>query len=251
MIIDAHAHVSDTDYGNADLLLKQLDEAGIDKAICVPGGMMDVRKMTRYMTGDEKPDPKIPNHVVKAAVQKHPDRLWGFVCLNPLEGERALAMLDEGIGWGAKGIKLAPMVHEFPFSGKTLAAICERAGKAGMPVYSHVVFNPGANTDKFCHLAEEFRGTHFILGHMGFGPADMDAVESAAAKDNLWLETSLGNYLVLKMALEKLGPKKLIFGSEFPMAHPKAQLGNVRLLGPAGMEDILANNILGLIGGKA
>jgi len=49
MIIDAHAHVTREDYGNKELLLSQMREAGIDKAILVPGGMIDVRKMTSYL----------------------------------------------------------------------------------------------------------------------------------------------------------------------------------------------------------
>ena len=247
MIVDAHAHVSDSDYGNVDILLKQLDQAGIDKAVCVPGGMVDVRKMTRYIMGMEKPNAAIPNHVVREAVEAHPDRLWGFVCLNPLEGDKAIDMLDEGVGWGAKGVKLAPIVHRFPLRSEALAAVCERAGKEGLPVYSHVMPEPDVSTQAFAGLAEQFKGTRFVLGHMGFGPADMDAIDLTAAHDNLWLETSLGNYLALKMALEKLGPKKLIFGSEFPLAHPKVQLENIRLLDAEGQDDILSGNILALI----
>ena len=38
MIIDAHTHVSDTEYGNIDLLIEQMDAAGVTKAVIVPGG---------------------------------------------------------------------------------------------------------------------------------------------------------------------------------------------------------------------
>ena len=79
MIVDAHAHISDSDYGNVDILLSQLDQAGIDKALCVPGGMLDVRKMTKYIVGAEQPKGDIPNNVVRDAVRAHPDRLWGFI----------------------------------------------------------------------------------------------------------------------------------------------------------------------------
>jgi uncharacterized protein len=34
MIIDGHTHVSDSDYGNVDILLAQLDQAGIDRSGC-------------------------------------------------------------------------------------------------------------------------------------------------------------------------------------------------------------------------
>ena len=38
MIVDGHAHVSASDYGNVRVLLEQLDQAGIERALCVPGG---------------------------------------------------------------------------------------------------------------------------------------------------------------------------------------------------------------------
>ena len=46
MIIDAHAHLSSTDYGSAQTYLKQLEQAGIDRGVAVPGAMLDVSKMT-------------------------------------------------------------------------------------------------------------------------------------------------------------------------------------------------------------
>jgi predicted TIM-barrel fold metal-dependent hydrolase len=83
---------------------------------------------------------------------------------------------------------------------------------------------------------------------MGFGPGDADAIDFAAELANLYLETSLGNYLIMRDALDRLGPGKLIFGSEFPLGHPRAELENVRLLDPSAHEAILAGNILRLLG---
>ena len=38
MIVDGHAHVSATDYGNVAVLLDQLDQAGIDRAVWEQAG---------------------------------------------------------------------------------------------------------------------------------------------------------------------------------------------------------------------
>ncbi len=54
MIIDAHAHLSSTDYGSVDKYLEQLQQAGIHSGVTVPGAMLDVRKMTEYITGKSK-----------------------------------------------------------------------------------------------------------------------------------------------------------------------------------------------------
>jgi predicted TIM-barrel fold metal-dependent hydrolase len=247
VIIDGHAHVSATEYGNVVVLLQQLDQAGIDRALCVPGGMVDVRQMSRVLLGRVRPDPTIPNHLVYEALDRHADRIFGLVCVNPKDGAAALRMLEEGFGHGCRGVKLAPVVHQFGFEEPVLAEIATACGARGFPVYSHVLPQPGRTTADFAALARRHPETNFILGHMGFGPADADAIDFAADLDNLYLETSLGNYLIIRDALARLGPAKLIFGSEFPLGHPRAELENIRLLDASAHEPILGGNILRLL----
>ena len=219
MIIDGHAHVLAADYGSVEVLLRQLDEAGIDRVLCVPGGMVDVRQMSRVALGTFRPNPNIPNHLVYDALDGHGGRVYGFVCINPRAGAAALGMMEDGFRHGCRGVKLAPNVHQFGFGEPVLMDVAAACGGRGFPVYTHVLPQPGSTTADF-------------------------AAESA----NLYLETSLGNYLIMRDALDRLGPGKLIFGSEFPLGHPRAELENVRLLDPSAHEAILAGNILRLLG---
>lgn len=247
MIVDGHVHVSDSDFGNVDLLLDQLDRAGIERALCVPGGMVDVRQFSRIFSGQYRPDPTIPNHLVYDAIEQHADRLYGFVCVNPHDGTAAVEMLREGFDRGCRGVKLAPIVHQFPFASETLDEIAAICAERGFPVYSHVLPNPGMTTADYAEFARRNPPTNFILGHMGFGPADADAIEFAAEMDNFYLESSLGNYLILCDALQRLGPSKLIFGSEFPLSHPKVELEKILLLDESAHEAVLGGNIMRLI----
>lgn len=247
MLIDGHAHVSASDFGCADELLRQLDQAGIDRAVCVPGGMIDVRQFSRLLSGRLQPDTNIPNHLVYEAIAAHADRLYGFVCINPND-KAALDTLRKGFDHGCRGVKLAPLVHRFAFNEPVLADAAEECGRRGFPVYSHVVPSPGATTGDFAAFAQRHPTTSFILGHMGFGPGDADAIDLAAQIPNLYLETSLGNYLILRDALSKAGPAKLIFGSEFPLSHPKVELEKIRLLDSAPLDVICRGNILHRIG---
>ena len=247
MIIDGHVHVSDSDFGNVDVLLGQLDQAGIERAVCVPGGMVDVRQFSRIFSGRYRPDPHIPNNLVFDALERHPDRLYGFVCVNPNEGPAAVDMLRDGLDRGCRGVKLAPIVHQFQFANPTIDEIAGHCGERGFPVYSHVLPNPGMTTADFAAAARRSPGTNFILGHMGFGPADADAIEFADELPNFHLESSLGNYLVLRDAVARLGPTRLVFGSEFPLSHPKVELEKIRLLEPAVHHAVLGANILRLL----
>lgn len=249
VIIDAHAHISDTTYGNTEIYLKQLQQAGIDRGVVVPGGTMDVRKMTDYVTGKAKPENPIPdNHYVEVAFQAQPGIFWGFTCIDPHQAD-AVEVLEKSFQKGFRGLKLSPMTHQFSFSSKAVAALAACRRDYGYPVYSHVVYSPGASTARFVTLAREFPKTNFILGHMGFGPADREAAEAAAQLDNLFLETSTGNFLHIQEAIKKAGPGKIIFGSEFPLSHPGVELKKILLLdlGDEDREKVLGKNLMALL----
>lgn len=247
MVIDGHAHIAASDFGNVDVLLAQLDQAGIDRALCVPGGMIDVRQFSRIFSGRYRPDPNIPNHLVYQAIERHEDRLYGLVCVNPNDGAAAVEMLRDGLERGCRGVKFAPIVHQFAFNSSTINEIAACCAEHGFPVYSHVMPNPGMTTADYAELARRCPNTNFILGHMGFGPADADAIEFAAELDNFFLESSLGSFLILRDALERLGPTKLIFGSEFPLSHPKVELEKILLLDEMAHQAVLGENILRLL----
>ena len=85
---------------------------------------------------------------------------------------------------------------------------------------------------------------------MGFGPADQDALQAAVELDNFFLETSTGSFLHIQQAVEKAGASKLIFGSEFPLSHPRVELAKILLLelSEGGLERILGENIQELVG---
>lgn len=250
-IIDAHAHISETAYGSLDIYIDQLKESGISKGVVVPGGMMDVRKMTDYITGRAQPENPVPNNsYVEKSCQAH-SNLWGLICIDPHE-DNAHETLERGFKAGFRGLKLSPMSHQFSFASKAVTNLAACCGEHGFPVYSHVVYSPGASTARFVALARQFPKTNFILGHMGFGPADQEGLEAAVELDNFFLETSIGNYLHIQEAVKKAGAGKLVFGSEFPLSHPKAELEKILLLKlpESGRDKILSGNIQALLGLK-
>lgn len=248
MIIDAHAHLVRGDYGSADLYLSQIEAAGIGAGVVVPGGMVDVRRLTDYVTGRTEPSSDPPdNEYVAEATRAHPE-LVSFYCANP-HADGAVEGLIAAFENGSRGLKLSPLSHRFSFSARAVIELVECAEAFGLPVYSHVLYNPGVSTEKFVSLAKQYPSVPFILGHMGFGPADPDAIEAATELDNLFLETSGGNTLHIRLAIEKAGASKVIFGSEFPLSHPKVELEKILCLGlsDADLERVLYRNIYELL----
>lgn len=249
-IIDGHGHISDTSYGNVNIYLEQLKEAGIEQGVVVPGGMLDVRKMTDYITGRAQPENPVPNNAyVQQSCKANPSSLLGLICVDP-HGDDAVSTLEKGLKAGFRGLKLSPMSHQFSFASKVVANLAACCGDYGFPVYTHVVYSPGASTARFVALARQFPKTNFILGHMGFGPADQEGLAAAVELDNFFLETSTGNFLHLKESAARAGAGKIVFGSEFPLSHPKAELEKILLLKlpESDREKILGGNMLALLG---
>lgn len=250
MIIDGHVHMGRGEFGTFEELKKSMTDAKIDKAVLVPGGMIDVRRMTKYITGEEVANGEyIPNDVIEAIIKAEPEKFYGFYCVNPHKRNQALEDFENGIKSGFSGLKLAPIVHNFSLSSQTVKELAKLCGELDVPFYSHVVFSPGANTNKFMNLVKSFPKTKFILGHMGFGPCDVDAIEYASKYENLFLETSQGSFAAIKMALDKCGSTKLIYGSEFPLYRPNAGLVNILELecNSNDFENIVCNNIRNIL----
>jgi uncharacterized protein len=248
VIIDAHAHLSSTDYGCAQTYLKQLEQAGIDRGVAVPGAMLDVRKMTDYITGKSQPDNPVPDNLyIQETMQNH-HNIDGFVCIDPHQND-SLQILENSRKQGFSGLKLSPLSHQFTFSSKRVKELAQLCSEYEFPIYSHVVYSPGASTSKFVQLAKQFPKTNFIIGHMGFGPADQEAIDAAKSLPNFFLETSTGNFLNIQEAVKKVGSSKVIFGSEYPLSHPAIELQKILILNISDQErsDILAGNIKNLL----
>jgi predicted TIM-barrel fold metal-dependent hydrolase len=249
MIIDANAHVTAEEYGSIHCIERDMKAYGIGKTVLFPGGMIDVRKMSKYVSQEERGRPAyIPNDLVESCFKAAPERFAGFYCIDPPSAADPVGELGRAHERGFSGLKLAPIVHRFALNCPAVKALCEAAGALGLPVYTHVVYGPEASTRVFGELAAEFPHTVFILGHMGLGPADMEAVELARRRDNVFLETSGGSFMIIRSAYEALGATKLIYGPEFPMQNAHVELEKVRLIASErDFEQIAGRTIAGLL----
>ncbi|KQU63225.1 amidohydrolase [Bacillus sp. Leaf406] len=251
MIIDGHAHIAEMPYISVEKLMKTMEFSNIDKTVLFPGGMVDVRKMTNYVIGKDKPEkPEANNDYVLSLVKKHPDLFFGFCNVNVNnKADDVLKQLEHYIKEGLHGLKMAPMVHQFSLLGKTSKALADLCGQLGVPFYTHTIFHASASTAAVGKLASEFKHTRFIIGHMGFGPLDIEAIELAANMENVYLETSSSNYLAVEMAVNKCGFEKVIYGSEFPLSDPYIEKVKIERLPISDDQKdyIFSKNILGLL----
>ena len=237
-ILDAHTHIGAsylTCYfvnkrWSVEELIREMDQCGVDMA-CVSGGGLphEIKKM---------------NRMVLDAVKRYPDRLIGFVRLNP-KFDDVLDDLDYYIrDQGFKGIKLHPNQDCFCLLREpVLELIYEKAAKYRVPVMIHSGTEPWSVAGQFADQAEMFPEVTFIMAHSGLRN-DKHVIESAKRVENLILETSIGGLLAPPRIL---GKDRVVFGSDWPTTSMRSELQEIFDHWASGMlSEEEARDILGL-----
>src|SRR2546430_5807978 len=120
------------------------------------------------------PDLQYGNDALLALERAHPDRIRGYVTVNPNFTAHALGEIDRCRAAGMIGIKLAASRRA---NDPLLDPICELARERGLPVLHHVWQHrrrgwPGQEASdalEGCALAERHPDVRFILAHIGGG----------------------------------------------------------------------------------
>jgi len=254
MIVDAHAHFgqglrSTAPYGplfdayTADQLLKHLDAAGIDRAVCFA---------PRWQGGTFiDPDYRKANAAIAEGVRAHPDRLVGFCRVNPKFGSRAVGELRHRLDDdGFRGLKLDPETEAFsPLDLDLLGPLLDLCDEHHVPVLVHTNFHP-AEPLLFLAMAKAYPRVPVILGHMGMRIVS-DAVIAAEQAGNIYLETSSNMPAYIKRTVKRLGAARMLFGTDAPYNMPQNEIDRLRSLdlSPGDLERITSANLLDLIGG--
>lgn len=251
MIIDFHAHLGEEDHASEQRLREEYRRAEIGFGVLVPGGMIDVRRMTEYVIGEREPEDLVPrNDLVGELAMREPERFAAFFCADPHLGRPVVEDFERALDGGFSGLKLAPVVHKFSFSCPTLRGLFDVCAEHGVPVYLHTVYSAASRTSKVEILAAEHPEVPVVIGHMGFGPVDTDAIALARRFDNVFVETSGGSYMAVQQAVGAAGPGKVIFGTEFPLENPSVELRKIDMLGLSSdaFDAITGGNARALLG---
>lgn len=184
----------------------------------------------------------VPDHEVAEYVAQTPDRLIGFLSLDPTqpgwqdeleEGHRKLRM---------KGIKLMPMYAGFQPNARELDPLWDYATKHHLPVLCHTgtTFIRQAPLD--CTLprliddvAIRFPNVKIIMAHLSH-PYEGECVVTIRKHPNVYADCSALHYRPFQlyhslMLLQEYGVwNKLLFGSDYPFTTVSASLDEMRNL---------------------
>lgn len=241
MIVDAHCHIGETSHyrQSPEDLLHQMDDNGIDRAVICAAG--------RHIVVDNQEG----NRLIADAVRMHPDRFYGFACVNPWYGQRAVDELQRAIEDGLIGLKLHPSMQGYWAHDPLVEPVISAAIELDLPIYIHSGTPVYSLPLQIIELAELHPDGKFIMGHMGGADFYVDVPSSAYRAPNVYYETSLTCHVgYVDEIVARAGHERVVFGSDSPTSQQAAELLKIRLaiLTDSQRVDVLANNILRLLG---
>lgn len=188
-----------------------------------------------------------PDNALVADVVARSSGVYGLVWANPRNPE-ALAettrLLDTP-GSKFRGVKLHPLLDGFHPDDPAVHPIIEALIERQLPALihcGHPIFSLPWSIEE---LIRRFPEARIILGHMGHGNIIYinAAIDVAERNPNVYLETSgMPMHSKIREAVERVGPDRVLYGSDTPFHHPTVELAKVRV---SGLPPDLTDRVLG------
>lgn len=267
-IIDGHSHIFPPDvrsqrdrfFGNepefellyrsvkskmagADETVAMMDEHGVDRAVVMGFPWRAIETAKRH------------NDYIMEAVGRHPTRLIGFCCLDPLhpqaatETQRCLEAGLSGIGelaFYSSGIDDRCLDALDPVMALARRHHCVVMLHTNEPV-GHQYPGKSPNTlSQIYNLAQRFSDNRLILAHWGGGIFLYSLLKKEIRRvlSNVWFDTAASPYLyqvqIYRLAIELAGLEKILFGSDYPLLKPDRYL---KEMAAAGLDQSQQNAI--------
>jgi predicted TIM-barrel fold metal-dependent hydrolase len=251
MIIDAHAHIfeekmwpkryldeirevkrqtlSEEEFkrysfeAKRETLIKEMDDAGVDISVCLPADLAFMAK--------QEPEISVwkANEYVAEAQQKYPNRIIGFVGVDPMRPD-AVDLLEHGIKkWGLKGVKIFPGWF-FP-SEERVAPFIQKIEELDVPVLFHEGSDPLPYLVKYGdpqHIDEmllKYRRLKVIAAHCARGYEDLLIEMTVWRPNRIWIDiaamqyeyvSSLWHFLMRMRYMLDRTPNAIVIGTDWP-----------------------------------
>jgi len=208
---------------SADETIATMDAEGVDRSVVFGFPWRDITVARET------------NDYVMESVNRFPDRLIGFCCLDPADGA-AEKEVERCLDGGLSGVgELA-----FYESGidtdalEQLTPIMETCRERGVPVMIHTNEPvghpyPGKTPNTLAQiyqLISRFPKNTIILAHWGGGVFFYHLLrkEVKEALGNVYFDTAASPFLygpaIYRVAIEIMGAEKILFGTDFPLLKP-------------------------------
>lgn len=219
-----------------DDIIREMDEAGIDKAVIVAADYSSA-----YGTV------VVTNEDVARMAALHPDRFIPFCSVDPSWGRVAVDNLEFAVTeLGARGLKLVPPMQGFRFDDPRHEPLWHKAAELDIVVWTHAAHQsstPGTDARLGQPIlvepvAMKFPNLRIVLGHCGF-PWVWESWSLAVRYPNVYVDISAFKELYGQFPWDAYTAKgiehKLLFATDNPLSGFAECVEAVRAL-PIGNE---------------
>jgi hypothetical protein len=186
----------------------------------------------------------VPNDRVLQWAAESGGRFIPFCRLDPYDDP--LPEAERCLSAGARGIKLHPRAQAFGLVGTGVEGIFAAAEQAGVPILIHAGRGlPPTFGLELVEVAQRYPGAPLILAHLGVADqgvlADGLADHPAAVFDTSWM-----NPLDVFALLGRVGPERVVFGSDPPYGRTWTGLYMLlRVCASAGIPETVLREVVG------
>jgi uncharacterized protein len=170
------------------------------------------------------------NNEIAAAARAHSDRLTGFAVVNPWYGPKGIDELRRCVDSGLRGLVLDTRMHACFFTDTIVFDLVAVAAKLKLPVYCHTGTPIHSLPIGLMELALHFPESRFVLGSVGYADGWYDVLPATTNAPNIFIDTSHGSQQIIEAVITKLGPERVLFGSDSPVSSLAAEILKVNLL---------------------
>lgn len=214
----------------AEELIASMDKAGIEKSgvcnlpwsnheICIKG-----------------------NDYILESIAKYPQRLFGYCSIQPKAGNAAVSEIERCIAEGMIGIgELGLTIQGLDIEdNKFLKPVMETIKQLGVclmihcdePVGHQYLAKGDFTPKKIYKLIKKYPDVTFILAHWGGGFFFYELMpEIKKAAKNIYYDTSNSPFVyspdIYRVAVDIIGSKKILFGTDYPLLNPQKQLKEI------------------------
>ena len=221
-LFDAHNHVGEHDPSGFTATLEELTGS-----LALTGGRSVV------MPAAEPDGYDRANKTCAEAADGSGGRLTAFTRVTP--DERPADMLEEGLGAGARGVKLHGSSDGFDLDDRRLDDVYRMADWLRLPVLVHAgpeLASVGTSALRICH---RYPGLRMILAHCAL--TDVGWIwREVPATPNLFVDTSWWSPAHLMAVFRLVPPGRVLLASDLPYASPvTGALATLRCAWQAGL----------------
>ncbi len=247
MIVDVHCHVWEyPEHFGDDMRLQARRARGdveVDLTVRYEDYLAEAEEDTRTIVFGGKARLSgmwVDDRYVAKCVTQHPDRLVGFLSVDPTQSAWEKELQEGHQDLGLRGIKLLPMYAGFSADDPMLDPLWEYARKHSLPVLLHAgtTFVSQAPLEHTFPrhvdpVAIRFPEVKIILAHMGH-PFEGETVAVIRKHPNVYADISALHYRPFQlynslMLVQEYGVwDKVLFGTDYPFTTVNASVEGLR-----------------------